>query len=230
MKSKLSYTNAEAEEIIRLIEAKLIADSSRQKGIRAKIRNLGFHASEFGFRGGYTVAQFLSVVKITGNQPTVVSTNTVKSNITSSKKETKSTNTQIQSDESYVIDLCDEALQIRALRQYRFDFLKGDAGTKLPVDAYYPSMNLVVEFRERQHTEEVKFFDRRQTVSGMGRGEQRKLYDQRRRDLLPQHGIHLVEIGYDDFEHSRNKKLIKNREADLRVIKDKLKNWGKVKT
>lgn len=132
-----------------------------------------------------------------------------------------------QSDESYVIDLCDEVLQIIALRQHRFDFLKGDSGSRLPVDAWYPSLKLVVEFRERQHTEEVKFFDRRQTVSGMGRGEQRKLYDQRRRDILPQNGIQLIEIGYADFEHDRNKKLIRDKEKDLKVIEKLLKHIEK---
>jgi hypothetical protein len=52
---------------------------------------------------------------------------------------------------------------------------------------------------------ELKFFDRRQTVSGMDRGEQRKLYDQRRRDVLPKHSIKLIEFGYDDFEHTSGK-------------------------
>jgi hypothetical protein len=69
----------------------------------------------------------------------------------------------------------------------------------------------------------VKYFDRRQTVSGVGRGEKRKLYDQRRRDVLPEHGIKLIEFDYSEFEHTRAKKLIRNREADLKVIIKKLK-------
>ncbi|RZK02978.1 MAG: hypothetical protein EOO46_18200 [Flavobacterium sp.] len=132
--------------------------------------------------------------------------------------------TRAQSDESYVIDLCDEVLKQKALRQHRFDFLKGDAGTRLPVDAYYPALNLVVEFRERQHTEEVKFFDRRQTVSGTGRGEQRRLYDERRREVLPKHGIRLVELDYSDFGHTKGKKLIRDRAVDLKVVKNRLSN------
>jgi hypothetical protein len=32
------------------------------------------------------------------------------------------------SDEYYVLDLCDEALGERALRQHRFDWLRGDPG------------------------------------------------------------------------------------------------------
>lgn len=86
------------------------------------------------------------------------------------------------------------------------------------MDAYYPNRNLVVEFKEKQHTEEVKFFDRRQTVSGMGRGEQRKLYDQRRRDILPKHGIKLIVFDYSEFEHTKGRRLVRNRENDLKVI------------
>jgi hypothetical protein len=79
------------------------------------------------------------------------------------------------SDESYVIDLCDEVLGEAALRQHRFDYLRGDArpggqGVRLPVDAYYPALELVVEYRERQHTESIPFMDRRMTVSGVDRG------------------------------------------------------------
>ena len=58
--------------------------------------------------------------------------------------EIKSTSARNKSDESYVIDLCDEVLKQKAFRQHRFDFLKGDSGTKLPVDAYYSSLNLVI--------------------------------------------------------------------------------------
>ena len=78
------------------------------------------------------------------------------------------------SDETYVIDLCDEVLGTVALRQHRFDFLRGDAGPgkqgmRLPVDAYYPELQLVVEYCERQHTEAIPIMDRRMTVSGVDR-------------------------------------------------------------
>ena len=53
-------------------------------------------------------------------------------------------------DESYVIDLCDDVLQAKALRGYRFACLRGDPDKRgvrhmLPVDAYYPDLGLVVE-------------------------------------------------------------------------------------
>ena len=127
------------------------------------------------------------------------------------------------SDEYYVIDLCDEVLGRKAERQKRFDFLKGDKGHSLPVDAYYKDLNLVIEYYERQHTEIVKFFDKKQTVSGVSRGEQRKIYDERRKEILPKHGIELVIISYSDFGDSKN--LKRNRESDLEIIKNILKNY-----
>ena len=98
------------------------------------------------------------------------------------------------SDEHYVIDLCDEILGLKASRQHTFDFLRGDGepGRKLPVDAYYPNLKLVVEYKERQHTESVAFFNKKTTVSGVSRDEQRRIYDQRRRNVLPKHGIQLI--------------------------------------
>jgi hypothetical protein len=224
MKSKPSFTKAEAEEIVKLIKEKLKAEPTKQKNIRDKIRKIGFYASDYGFMDGYNVEHFLSVAKVAGGGISrqvekVKATTILKSTI----QKVKPISARSASDESYVIDLCDEVLKQKALRQHRFDFLKGDSGTRLPVDAYYPSLNLVVEFKERQHSEDVKLFDKRQTVSGIGRGEQRKLYDQRRREVLPQNGIQLIELDYSDFEHTRGKKLVRNRQEDLKVIGKKLK-------
>ena len=53
------------------------------------------------------------------------------------KKKRKS---RADSDEYYVIDLCDEVLGRKASRQHRFDFLTGDTGKRLPVDAYYEEL------------------------------------------------------------------------------------------
>ena len=225
MKSKHSFTKSEAEAIVKLIKEKLKAEPAKQKGIRSKIRKMGFYASDYGFRDGYTVEQFLSVAKISGASSAEIPTSPIKNQGTYTSMPRKASKPRSQSDESYVIDLCDEVLRQKALRQFRFDFLRGDSGTKLPVDAYYPSLNLVIEFKEKQHTEEVKFFDKKQTVSGVGRGEQRKIYDQRRREVLPQHGIQLIELDYSDFEHTRGKKLVRNREEDLIVI---IKNLIKI--
>ena len=131
------------------------------------------------------------------------------------------------SDESYVIDLCDQVLGQKANRQKRFDFLLGDlhkdgvTRTKLPVDAYYNELNLVIEYYEKQHTESVAHFDKPdvKTVSGVSRGEQRKIYDERRKDLLPKNGIDLITIDYSQLSHTSNKELLRDKEHDLEVIK-----------
>jgi hypothetical protein len=132
------------------------------------------------------------------------------------------------SDEAYILDLCDSVLKLKGIRQHRFDFLKGDTGVRLPVDIYYPQLNLVIEYREKQHTEEVKFFDKRVTASGITRGEQRKKYDALRRQLLPKNGIILIELGYDDFEHMGAKRLVRNIKVDLLVLRKKVNSQNKI--
>lgn len=129
-------------------------------------------------------------------------------------------------DESYIIDLCDEVLGVKALRGHRFDFLLGDPGKDgrrrhLPVDAYYPTLKLVVEYNERQHSEPVAFFDRRVVASGMTRGEQRRRYDLLRHELLPRHDIALVVFSYQEFEHGARKRL-RRVPADRGVIRARL--------
>jgi hypothetical protein len=126
------------------------------------------------------------------------------------------------SDEHYILDLCDEVLSQQSRRQHRFGFLVGDNGHPLPVDAYYPERNLVVEYREYQHSEPLAFFDRKMTVSGIPRGQQRALYDQRRRDILPENGITLVEFCYSEFARSGARKLKRDRHFDINVIRQKL--------
>lgn len=131
-----------------------------------------------------------------------------------------------RSDEHYLIDICDRVLAKTALRQHRFDFLLGDPGkigrqAKLPVDAYYPDILLVVEIMERQHSHDVQFFDHRLTVSGMARGQQRRLYDQRRQTLLPQHGLRLICLETRDFT-LRGHRLRRDLEADEAIVRCKL--------
>ncbi|QII47139.1 hypothetical protein GVT53_10775 [Flagellimonas oceani] len=124
-----------------------------------------------------------------------------------------------------MIDLCDQVLQQTAIRQHRFDFLKGDSGTKLPVDAYYPTLNLVLEYYERQHSESVPHFDKRMTVSGISRGEQRKRYDERRKIELPKNGLKLIILNYTEFAHNSGKRLIRDLSNDIEVIKKKLNGF-----
>lgn len=131
------------------------------------------------------------------------------------------------SDEYYVLDLCDEVLGAQGLRQATFDWLRGDPsakrrqGTKLPVDSYWPDLGLVVEFQEEQHSEPSPFFDRRHTVSGVGRGEQRRLYDARKRVLVPEQGLRLVVIEKSAFV-VRSKRILRDRAADLAIVHEHL--------
>jgi len=133
------------------------------------------------------------------------------------------------SDEHYVLDLCDEVLKMQGLRQYRFDFLLGDPNVqgkraKLPVDIYYPALNLVVEYKEQQHTKPNKHFDKPDlfTISGVHRGEQRKIYDQRRLEVLPKHGIKVIEISFSDFDHDSKDRILRSNN-DIEKVKKLLK-------
>lgn len=132
-------------------------------------------------------------------------------------------------DEKYVLDLCDKIVGKKSSRQYRFDFLLGDTNglrkpSKLPVDAYYSELNLVIEYKEKQHSEEVPFFDKKDkiTVSNVHRGEQRKIYDQRRREVLSTHGIKLLEISYLDLSHDNKKRLLRLISSDKKILQEKL--------
>jgi hypothetical protein len=156
------------------------------------------------------------------------------------RKETKSNVTpncrltsiaKIEQDEIYVLNICDKILGKISNRQHKFDFLLGDPNrngisTKLPVDSYYSELKLVIEYREKQHTESVNFFDKpnKMTVSGVHRGEQRRIYDERRRQLLPKNDILLIEISYSDFNYDRQKRIIRNEDFDTNIVKQKLKD------
>jgi len=134
---------------------------------------------------------------------------------------------QMRNDENYIIDLCDLILKEKASRQHRFDFLRGDSGRRLPVDAFYAGHSLVVEFHERQHTEDVPFFDRRVTVSGVSRGEQRRIYDRRRREVLPSNEIALIVFSIQEFPHNRCKKLLRKGDEDRSIIVNRLRDYTK---
>ena len=148
----------------------------------------------------------------------------VKSQLQNKKKDIEKKSRE-NSDEYYVITLCNEVLGHKASQQHSFDFLRGDSRRKLLVDAYYEDLNLVVEYYEKQHTESVIFFDKPDeiTVSGVNRNKQRKIYDERRKTELAKHGINLVIISYSDFGTS--KKLKRNKESDIEVVKKILEKY-----
>lgn len=130
------------------------------------------------------------------------------------------------SDEAYVVGLCDRILGETALTQHRFDWLLGDPGTsgrraKLPVDAFWPGHRLVVEYRELQHDQPMAHFDKpdKLTVSGVHRGEQRALYDTRRDTEIPAQGLRLVVIRPADLDADGRGRLRRNQHADLVVLR-----------
>jgi hypothetical protein len=139
------------------------------------------------------------------------------------------------SDEYYVLNLCDSILKEKASRQHTFPFLLGDfhkdkiSRTKLPLDAFYKNLNLVIEYREKQHTEEVSHFDKPaiKTVSGVSRGEQRKIYDERRRAILKRKNINLIEINYYAFAYDSKMEIIRDKEKDTEILQGILKEFIK---
>ena len=134
------------------------------------------------------------------------------------------------SDEHYVLDLCDKVLGVGSIRQATFDWLRGDPyplqplGKMLPVDGFWSDLKLVVEFQEEQHSKPSPFFDRRQTISGVGRGEQRRLYDERKRRLIREHGCHLVVIEKSSFV-IKSRRIMRNIEMDLAVIRQHIGSY-----
>jgi hypothetical protein len=131
-----------------------------------------------------------------------------------------------ESDEAYVIGICDDLLGEAGLRQHRFDWLRGDPsqnGTRraLPVDAYYPRHRLVVEYQERQHGEPVPHFDKPHvlTISGVHRGLQRRLYDERRASEIPAHGLRLVVVRPGDLAANSRGRLLRERSHDTERVR-----------
>ncbi|MDW7729312.1 MAG: hypothetical protein SCJ94_04815 [Bacillota bacterium] len=225
MRGRKVFSNIEINKIAELLRIKSQSSQYQQKFIRGQMRNIGFYISDFtNTKSGFSVDDLDRLIR-TGR---IIVTDFGNPKAIASKKQNSPIPINNQKDEAYIIDLCDEVLNEKAYRQHRFDFLLGDVRTPLPVDAYYKNLDIVVEYREIQHTEPVKFFDKtnRLTVSNVHRGEQRKIYDQRRRDILPKHGIELIEISYTCFNFDRNKKIIRDRNNDLKVISDLLRKWS----
>lgn len=220
------FTKDEIAAIEALVRQLYNAPSDKQKGIRSKIRRIGLYWSEVAGGMSYTVENLHRLInngaiKVVGLKPAVTTAPTPLPVIPTVKAEKPASGGRATSDEYYVVGLCNEVLGLTAQQQYKFPFLLGDIGRALPVDAYYESLNLVVEYYEKQHTESVRFFDKKMTVSGVSRGEQRKIYDERRRTELPKHGIKLVVINYTDFGES--KKLLRNHAHDIEVVRRLLK-------
>ena len=124
------------------------------------------------------------------------------------------------SDEFYLVNLCDELLQEKASRKHTFDSLvgrlhkRGKGRTKLPIDAYYENLKLAIEFFEKKEIEEND-----------ERSAQRKFYDQRKKDALKKKEIKLIDINYALFECNENNQLVRDKAQDIQVLKKVLQNF-----
>jgi hypothetical protein len=103
--------------------------------------------------------------------------------------------------EEHVVGLLEQLLG-PCERQRRFAWARGDVSARtgraamLPFDAVWEARRLIVEIDEDQHTRSTRFFDKpqRMTVSGVHRGQQRALYDERKRRAARAEGYLLVAI------------------------------------
>jgi diadenosine tetraphosphate (Ap4A) HIT family hydrolase len=139
---------------------------------------------------------------------------------------------RVESDEKYVLDLVAQVLAEPDYRwQHRFPTLLGDPGKDgrqrpLPVDGYFPRHRLIVEYWERQHSAPVAIMDEGDTVSGVSRGHQRRLYDQRRQAFAKANGLRLVVLDYRGFDTDEQGRLQRRPERDLVVVGEALRAAG----
>lgn len=135
-----------------------------------------------------------------------------------------------ESDNAYILNLCDTVLGKKAVRQKRFDFLLGDfhkdgkTRTKLPVDAYYKAQNLVIEQVDAIQPVIIEKRNKK-TVSGVGRAEQNKIYEKRKTSVLKRNKIKVISISFSDFKCDETNKIIRNLDSDLEIVKAKLKDF-----
>ena len=142
------------------------------------------------------------------------------------KKEQSILNIQ-NSDEFYLVSLCDELLGQEASRKHTFDTLvgnlhkRGKERTKLPLDAYYEDLKLVVEFfRKNEVLEDLD--DKEQA-----RINQIKHYDQLKKKAILKKDLRLMQINYASFECGEINKLIRNTEHDKQILRGVLKDFLK---
>lgn len=133
-------------------------------------------------------------------------------------------------DDDYLIALCDEILNKTSHKQFTFDELLGDyhkdktSRTKLPLDAYYEDMSLVIEVVNKKSIPPKKGYDKSQklTVSGVTREEQRVIYQKRKKAFLEGKDIKVFEINFALFEVNENNRLVRNKDNDTALLKDLL--------
>lgn len=142
------------------------------------------------------------------------------------KKEQSILNIQ-NSDEFYLVNLCDELLEQTASRKHTFDTLvgnlhkRGKGRSKLPLDAYYEDLKLVVEFFRKD-----KDFDELDKKE-QARMIQIKRYNELKKKAILKKDLRLIEINYASFECNETNKLIRNTEDDKLILRGVLKDFLK---
>ncbi len=129
------------------------------------------------------------------------------------------------SDEYYLVNLCDELLKQEASRKHTFDTLvgnlhkRGKGRTKLPLDAYYEELKLVIEFFRKNEASDA--LDEKERA----RREQIKYYDGLKKKAILNKGLRLMNINYALFELDEADKLVRDTEKDIVVLKGLLKDF-----
>lgn len=131
---------------------------------------------------------------------------------------------------SYVIELLTELLGEPPEREKSYPWAVGDVSAKtgrakqLPFDAVWEGRQLIVEVDEDQHRRAVDFWDKPTviTVSGVPRGQQRRIYDERKRAAARAHGYKVLEIPWE----RRPAPVRRDRDADLSAVRSVLVQSG----
>lgn len=137
----------------------------------------------------------------------------------------------LNSDEVYLLDLIDSALNQTGSRKHTFSFLLGDlhkdgeSRTELPLDSYYRELRLAIEIV--QHPEVINNSPRSQklTISGITRAEQRLRYAKRKGIVLKQNDIAFLEISLIKFEVNEENRLVRDSKKDMKVLNVLLKEF-----
>lgn len=135
-----------------------------------------------------------------------------------------------ESDEYYLVGLCNEFLEKEASHQHIFEDLLGDlhkngkTRTPLPIDAYYEDLKLAIEFSEKNYPED-DIFDKpeKKTISGGNRAAQRARYSTLKKKFLLKNEVKLIEIDYNKFNLDSRFRLIRDLEKDTEIIQKALK-------
>lgn len=138
--------------------------------------------------------------------------------------------------QKYVTELL-QTLLGPAETEKRFPWCRGDArdsgsaGRPLPYDAVWEDRKLIVEVDERQHSESVAFFDKphRLTVSGVHRGQQRRLYDERKARCARENGYTVIRIPAGALAW-QGRRLLRDLPRDLSTLHNLLNNGGIART